>query len=366
MQKNLLMLQTKLKKTQNKGMTIMKKKTIIPLLLSFAILCSFSACSKEKPTPETSSVESTVVTGNASVEGSPAWAYAQYQKAIKDAEKYSGKNIYLTGTIENKSTDGVSQTSLDIDFRSQEKKQKKENELDIAEVQYTDHMIAEIVKDGETNSFEVYYANGVRYYSDSNGKYCQTIDRQSAIPELSYFMAPTLTEAAFNTPILASDDEFTEISLPIRGDMISSQLLEADGPIHFILGDTQDNLRYTFGDATVKLILNKKGQLAGYDLYYTVSINDLKKTNLSVSFSMEYKTPGKNIEVKLPSFKGYKEMYSSVLNKEAYNAMPTIVDALFDANGKRVKDYETAYKTLCKKYGKTIVDSVVAWFEKQL
>ncbi|MBP5303779.1 MAG: hypothetical protein J6Z00_02685 [Clostridia bacterium] len=343
------------------------KRYFLLVVCLLLLLGSLTACNKQTSTDETSQEEPTVSNQQgASEEGSPAWAYDKYKKALKAASKYSGTNIYLTGNIIEQNDEKETETSLKLDFRSQEFTSGSEDELEIATSSYTDHLKAELMKDGEQTIYEVYYTDGIRYYSDKDGKYCQTIDRQSALPELAYFLLPDLTEAAFNNPIVAYEGDDTEISLPVGGDMLSDQLTTSDGTISYLTGGIRDDLHYTINDTTIKLTFNKKGYLTGYDLYYTVSIDDIKNTKLSISLVMVLRTPWKDIQVSLPNLSGYKEMYTSVLNKKAYEAMPTIVDALFDNDGKRLPNYKEQYKKMCDKYGKTVVNSVVAWFEKQL
>lgn len=343
----------------------MKNRLILVLLIG-CMLLSLTACNEKQNKDESSTDASESVSQNTDEEGSPAWAYDMYKKAMKTTKKYSGKNISLTGTILVENDEGVSETDLDLDFRSQEDNLSEDDELETDNIVYTDHLIANVMKDRVPHHYQVYYSEGTRYFSDSDGKYCQTIERQSALPELAYFTFPNLTEAAFAGTIVAYEEDLTEISLPMSGDVLSDQLLNADGAISYIMGGLNEDFTYTLGDTTVKLTYNKKGLIIGYDLYYTVSINDLKNTKLSISLVSVFNTPGKNVHVSLPDLSGYEEMYSSVLNDEAYEAMPDIVDQLFDKDGNRVENFKTIHTKLCEKYGKTVVDSVVAWFEKQL
>lgn len=341
------------------------KKRIGSFLLAMILLLSFTACHSKKNKPDTSDTETSQVLRPSDI-GSSEWAYGLWEKSMNLAAKVSGKYIFLTGTIIEENDERKTETDLDLTLRSQEDKNDSNDELDVDSYTYTDHLVASVTKDHIESTYSIYYVDGVRYYADKDGKYCQTVDRTSALPELAYFQLPDLTEACFKEPIVATENGLISFSLPLSGDMLADQLLIADGAVANIMGGLQENIDYTIGETTVKLSFNEKEYLKGYDIFYTVTMNDIKNTKLSISLVMEFKTPGKSVTVTTPDFSGYTEMYSSVLNDKAYDAMPDILDQLFDKNGDRVENFKELYKQLCDKYSKTTVNSVVAWFEKQL
>ena len=117
---------------------------------------------------------------------------------------------------------------------------------------------------------------------------------------------------------------------------------------------------------TVKLTFRSDGALTGYDLYYVMTADDEAQTTLTVSMAAVFNQPNKNVTVKLPDLEAFEDAAAqNDLNTDAYNAMPVIVDALFDADGNRVPDFDAVYESLCKTYSKSVVDTVISWFETQ-
>ncbi len=342
----------------------MKNTVFRVVAATLSLLCIASAlcaCNKEPQQPQPPTTTTTTAKHFSSdmsdieTSGSSDWAYSLYTEALEESEKHTGQDISLTGTCTIKSKSDEETRQLNMTLRSEEQKK------DV----FIDHLIVNNSTNYLENKYEVYYADGIKYYSDKKEKYKQTIDRNTAMPELALFKAPVLTQASFSSPAIAYENGLTKILLPMLPDILYSQLITADSSFAYLIGGLQSEAEYTINTVTAELSFDDKNQLCIFSIFYEIAVESADPSIVSVRLDMTYNHPNTDIQIKLPKLSGYKEMYSSVLGGKAYEAMPTIVDTLFDDNGNRIKEFKTQYTVLCKKYTKSIVDSVISWFEKQ-
>lgn len=344
------------------------------LLLAGVMALSLTACradGAESSEPE-SSVESSEAS-EASEADRSAEMFALYTKSQEKAAALTGSDITLTGSYTVSTVGSASVTNVALSWQSMPSKNQPTSDADASEssgtvidVAYTDHLTASITSGGNRNEYELYYDSGVMYREENGQKSRQNVARSTALRDTALCQILPLSEAAFESPIVATVEGNTLVSLPLPGDMLSDALLAETGAPRYILGSLSDPEQYTFQNVTVKLTFRSDGVLTGYDLYYVMSADDEAQTTLTVSMAAVFNQPDKNVKVALPDPEAYKDAETqNDLNTEAYDAMPVIVDALFDADGNRVPNYSEVYASLCKTYSKAVVDTVISWFETQ-
>ena len=343
------------------------------LLLAGWLALSLTAChtEEESTSDPTVSAEST----EASEVDHSAEMYALYTKAQEKAATFTGSDITLTGSYTVSTATGASVTNVELSWQSMPSETQPEESSDLTasdtsgtviDVAYTDHLTASITSGGSQSQYELYYDGGVMYREENGQKSRQNVARSTALKDTALYQILPLSEAAFESPIVATVEGNTLVSLPLPGDMLSDALLAETGAPCYILGSLADPEQYTFQNVTVKLTFRSDGALTGYDLYYVMNANDEAQTTLTVSMAAVFNQPNQNVTVTLPDLEAYEdEALQNDLNSDAYDAMPVIVDALFDADGNRVPNYNAIYNSLCKTYSKTVVDTVISWFETQ-
>lgn len=287
-------------------------------------------------------------------------AFALYETAKENQANAGGIDASLSAhddeiTIRNDNEE----TNWDLDIQWTSKQPAEDSS------QFVDHLTESIVKGNDVTEREVFYGNGTLYTSQGGKKYRQMVERRTALAETALFTLPEMTKAAFADPQITSENGNTCLSLFFDSDILSEELLAEDGALVYLLGGYDDTLDYTFDDIGVVMEIDEIGCFARFTIYYTVQLNDDVHTCANVHLTITYDNSAKEISVKLPNEKDYKERIGSGLSKEAYEVMTDVVDLLFGADGKRIDHYKNAYKSACDEYGKDIVDEIVEWFEEQ-
>ncbi len=339
-------------------------KPLSRMLTLFVVftLCvtTFAACSKTENTTSTSeetSVAYTTLPTDAAGLTDADRAYTLYEKALKLRAEVAGLDASLTGTATVKTADHATEWTMDMDWTSQQPSDDPS--------EYTDHLTESIVKDNDVIERNLYYGNGTIYVSQNGQKFRQLTDRKLALAETALFTLPSLTKAAFSSPLIVYEKENTVLSLPMNGDILSEELTSPDGALAYLLGGIHDEVVYTFGDINLNLTLDQNGYLTAFSIYYSVTADDEAQTTATVNLSVSYRRVDTDITVKLPNAANYKERIGSGLSKAAYAVMTDVVDILFGADGNRVSDFDVAYEAACKQYKKALVDEIVQWFEAQ-
>ncbi|MBR3290455.1 MAG: hypothetical protein IKI63_06760 [Clostridia bacterium] len=343
----------------------------LALLLAGALALTLTACGQ--PADSTEPESSKPVASDVSDADRSAQMYELYQKSQEKADALTGTDVTLSGSYTLSAGSRASVTQVELSWQSMESDAKPDNAVvsdvsgTVIDVAYTDHLAASIVTGRNKNEYELYYDGGVMYRNENGQKSRQNVARSTALKDTALLQVFPLGAAAFESPVIATVEGNTIVSLPLPGDMLSDALLSENGAIRYILGSLGDPSLYTFHNVTVKLTFRSDGALTGYDIYYVMTGSDPDRTTLSVSMAAVFNHPDKNITVKLPDLTPYEDASpENDLNQEAYEAMPVIVDALFDADGNRVADYDSIYASLCKTYSKAAVDTVISWFEAQV
>lgn len=330
----------------------------IALVAVFALLTvALSACKKQNvPESDVTSTSKTLTSGATDLTN-PERAFALYETAKSKQATAGGVDATLTGTAVIRNDKGETDWTIDVHWLS---RQPSSNPLD-----YVDHLTESIVKGNDVTERDVFYGNGTLYTTQGNKKFRQLVDRGTAIGETALFTLPEMTKAAFAEPQIGYENGNTRLSLSLNGDILSDELLAENGSLVYLLGGLNEEAEYTFGDTGVTLEIDEIGCFARYAVYYTVQLNDDANTFADVHLSITYDNTAKEINVKLPNEKEYKERIGSGLSKEAYAVMTDVVDLLFGADGERVESFDEAYESACKQYKKSIVDEIVEWFEEQ-
>ena len=320
-------------------------------------LTAFSACKKEEPSTSDVSAAPTAAPTNAEGLTESDRAFALYETAAKQRASATGLDATLTGGATVTNDKETVEWKLDVSWVSQQKTKESSD--------FIDHLTETIEKNNDVTERDVYYGGGVMYVAQNGQKFRQIVDRKTALAETALFTLPTLTKAAFSTPLIVSEKGNTVLSLPMNGDILSEELLSEDGALAYLLSGISEETEYAFGDVTVTLSIDENGALVGYNVYYTVTANDELHTSATVSLSIIYDRVDQQITVKLPDASRYKERIGSGLSREAYAVMTDVVDLLFGADGERISTFDNAYAAACKQYTKSIVDEIVEWFEEQ-
>ena len=337
-------------------------KPISRFLALFAVLAlcatAFSACKKEGGT-DVSDVSAVPTAAPTNAEGltEADRAFALYETALETHQAATGHSASLSGTATVKSAGETTEWTLDLAWISE---QPSKNTVD-----FKDHLTETLVKNNEVTERDVYYGKGVMYASQNGQKFRQIIDRKTAIGETALFTLPTMTKAAFASPLIVQEKGNTVISLPMNGDILSEELLAEDGALAYLLGGIDPEATYDFGNVTASVSIDEGGYLVGFSVYYTVTADNEQQTTATVTLSLAYDRVDSDITVKLPAANKYKERIGSGLTKAAYAVMTDVVDLLYGADGERVEDFDTAYETACKQYKKSLVDEIIEWFEEQ-
>lgn len=284
-------------------------------------------------------------------------AFSLYETAMKNYDEATGIDATLSGTATVTAAGATTEWTLDVAWTSQQTSK--------LEAEFVDHITETIIKNNDVTERDLYYGNGVMYASQDGQKFRQIVARNTAIGETALFTLPTMTKAAFASPLIVYEKGNTVLSLPMNGDILSDELQNEDGALAYLLGGLNPDATYAFGNITASVSIDENGYLVGFGIYYTVTADDENATAATVSLSIEYDRVGDNITVKLPPASKYKERIGSGLSREAYAVMPEVVDLLFGADGKRVENYDEAYAAACEQYKKALVDEIVKWFEKQ-
>ncbi len=336
-------------------------RPIALLTVLVLLVTALAACKKKDEKKNTSSPASTsdAVSKDPTDFTNPDKAFSLYETAKENRAAAGGVDATLSGTAVIQNDDNTTNWTMDVRWIS---KQPSETATD-----FVDHLTETIVKDNDVIERDVYYGNGTLYTNQDGKKYRQLVDRVTAIGETALFTLPEMTKAAFDKPQAGYENGNTRLTLTLDGDILSEELFAENGALVYLLGGHVENTEYTFGDSgiTVTIEIDENGCFARYALSYTVELNDDKHTSADVRLSILYDNSAKEINVKLPNEKDYKERIGSGLSKEAYAVMTDVVDLLFGADGKRIEDYDEAYEDACKQYKKAIVDEIVEWFEEQ-
>ncbi len=320
---------------------------------------ALSACKKEsKPEiPPTTTTTTAPAPTNAEGLTESDRAFAMYEAALERRNEKNGIDATLTGTATVFDGTSATEWTLDVSWVSE---QQSGNIAD-----YKDHVTETIVKNNEVTERNVYYGKGTLYTSQNGKKFRQLVDRKTALAETALFTLPTMTKAAFSSPLIVQEKGNTVISLPMNGDILSEELQADDGALSYLMSASSPDLNYTFDSVTATLSFDDDGNLVGFGLYYTVKTDAQPQSSATVSLSVTYSRVNKTVFVKLPDAENYEERVGSGLSKKAYAVMTDVVDLLFGADGKRVDDFEPAYAAACKQYEKAVVDEIVDWFEAQ-
>ena len=341
------------------------------LLLAGLLALSLTACRANGD--GSSGSDASPESSEASAADRSADMYALYTKSQEKAAALTGSDITLTGSYTVSTAGVASVTNVELSWQSMPSETQAEtpdpasdSSGTVIDVAYTDHLTAAITSGGSETKYELYYDNGVMYRQENGQKSRQTVARSTALKDTALFQILPLSEAAFDSPSVATVEGDTMVSLSLPGDMLSDALLAETGAPRYILGSLDDPSLYTFQNVTVKLTFRSDGVLTGYDIYYVMTADDDAQTTLTVSMAAVFNQPTQNVTVKLPDLDAYEDAeLQNDLNSEAYDALPVIVDALFDADGNRVANFDTLYSSLCKTYSKSVVDTVISWFETQ-
>ena len=339
----------------------------LALLLAGLLAFLLTACHTEAP--ESSEPDSSAESSEVSEVDRSDWTYKLYTKSQEKAAAHTGSDVTLTGSYTLATATGAAVTNVELSWQSMPSETQTaaaESSETVIDVAYTDHLTAAISTGDTQNKYELYYDGGVAYREENGRKSRQTTNRSTALKDTALYQFIPLSEAAFESPSIATVDDSTMVSLSLPGDMLSDALLSETGAPRYILGSLSEEPLYSFQNVTVKLTFRSDGVLTGYDLYYVMNVDDEAKTTLTVSMAAVFNQPDKNVTVKLPDLDAWDDAaLQNDLNSEAYDAMPVIVDALFDADGNRVAGYDSKYESLCKTYKKSVVDTVISWFETQ-
>ena len=344
-------------------------KRLSAFLLCLVLALMLAAC-EQTPAENSEPTPTRATSAEPEVDRS-AQTYELYTEAKKKTASLTGSDITLSGTYTVSTAGSATMTNVEMNWQTMPTEDKTDKTAPdtsgtVIDVAYTDHLTASLSTGSNKTEYELYYDNGVMYREENGLKSRQSVARSTALKDTALCQILPLSEAAFESPILATVEGNTIVSLPLNGDMLSDALLSETGAPAYALGSLGDPSLYSFQNVTVKLTFRPDGYLIGYDLYYVMKVNDAARTTLTVSLAAAFNQPDKSVTITLPNLSDYEDAsLQNDLNTEAYNAMPVIVDALFDADGHRVEKFDTVYASLCKTYTKAVVDTVISWFETQ-
>lgn len=220
-----------------------------------------------------------------------------------------------------------------------------------------------------SNAYTLYIVDGYRYYADDKQKFFERTTDEKATAEAERLNLVGMTSAAFEQTTIIEKESGISVSADVDGERLEGVLMQEDALLPMLLGDKlQTEEDVSLKGVWVQFEVNNDHQLTSWQVRYTVeqTIDGVDST-VKAEFKTEIHNPAAKVEISFPDFDEYEDKSAgNVLDQESMEALPDVLEQLFDDEGKRVDAYDARYAQLCEKYAKEEVDAVIAWYETYL